>query len=111
MSIEIEMTIPYYATVAETPIHIGEYQIRLNVEADESLGDADWYVASVDILGNAPAQVDTWHRLPEAHDIARTMRIFAYDKWSDAISRKWAEFLSDKPVRKTPFRVIGGGRS
>ena len=106
---EMEFDLPVCALVGDVVLRYADSRVKLTIEHDYS--HQVWHVAAVELLGNAPGEPDKWHRLPDAHIMARTVREVAYGDWRMAIQLKWEERLQDEPVRRTPFRILSGGRS
>jgi len=104
---EMEFELPMVVPTADGFIHVADYTVKASIEWDETMSGADWYVASVSVLGCLPGKPDRWHELSDEHDITRGVKKRAYDEWHAAIQRKWEDHIMDLPrKRRGALRLV-----
>lgn len=105
--LEMEFDLPMMVKTEAGDVHVSDYTVKASIEWDETTGGTDWYVSTVDVLGNLPKKSDKWHRLADDHDITRGVRKLAYSVWNDAIQRQWEDHLLDMPrKRRSALRLV-----
>lgn len=80
--------------------------VHIDVEPDEMLGDAAWYISDVYIDARrlhpgtqVRAQCARW-RLPVGHPLRQPLMDWLYERCSDQIKDKWEDYLLDTPNRR-----------
>lgn len=92
------------------------YEVILNCEPDESIGDTNYWISGVgiegrlinDMMESRPrAEHESTHWLPRTHPLHQAAIAYAKRDWKikERLNDLWAEWLYDRPSRRADARA------
>jgi hypothetical protein len=88
---------PGYTKIEGDTLYTHDLEVAVEIEPDESKGDADWYIARCFVEHKARRGM-AWEKLSPSHPLFEAIRDHAMDFHGHKLSELWEEYLFDKPL-------------
>lgn len=89
-----------------------ELAVRATIEADESVGCSEWYIARIEILGRAiGAKTDDWFDVADTDPLFEEIQDHALRHHRDVFEEMFAEYLRDEAPELYRDRYSADGPS
>lgn len=88
---------PILCEIAGRSYHVANGYCRIEIDADETTGFADWYVRDIEIDTTHDQSTIKWKSLPKDHpEFARIQKLVLND-WRSVFDEAFAEWQMDMP--------------
>lgn len=96
---------PGHTKIEGDTLYTHDLEVAVEIEPDETKGDADWYIARCFVEHNVRRKQE-WIKVPPSHPLFEAIRDHAMDFHRHKLSELWDDWLDDKPKLRARAKEV-----